>query len=305
MSTPTPSTALVTKGNMAARETNHALEETEDGYTGTFEIVGSLANVKTAGGRAAAYDATTGELTTVGGKVGTSVKVFGKTLQITKTELSAERGGTGKLKVTAAAEKKTEVDDPENPGQTVEVDSYRFEIDFSLQGKSLETLSRNGHDYAAMFETPASAACKALRRWKNIKSEEKYFARWAALEAPTEEAANKEGSADPAIDSDWETLSSVSALAAEYAGKVANGVEEYLVQVPVVRKVTTTRNAPHASTAGQRENLPSGAPTITGVGAWLKTGDSWTKDTKHGKWTRTEEWTGFASLDEDLYGSGS
>ena len=110
--------------------------------------------------------------------------------------------------------------------------------------------------------------------------------------------AVKEGGADPSDDDDWVELSDLSETAQKYAEKIAKGIEEFMVQVPVYRKTSTTSDIGNSSGVWARSSPGGHAPSGY---VWLKTADNYHRDTKHGRWTHSEEWTGFASLDSDLY----
>lgn len=84
----------------------------------------------------------------------------------------------------------------------------------------------------------------------------------------------------------------------KYARKIAAGIDSYMLQVPVVRRTLTVAEMPTSSAAGQREDPPG---YVAARPAWLKTKDSARRSGKRGAWERIEEWTGFDSLDEDLY----
>ena len=84
----------------------------------------------------------------------------------------------------------------------------------------------------------------------------------------------------------------------KYAQKIAAGIDSYMLQVPVVRRTLTVAEMTTSSAAGQREAPPGYAAVRP---AWLKTKDSARRSGKRGAWERIEEWTGFDSLDEDLY----
>ena len=90
--------------------------------------------------------------------------------------------------------------------------------------------------------------------------------------------------------------------ALKFCQKLAKGISAYQVQVPVVRKTETTVNGP-GSNASSRCGMRDTPPKFSNLAdAWLKTADSWTK-TGSSKWEHCQEWSGFDSLDPDLYPS--
>lgn len=93
----------------------------------------------------------------------------------------------------------------------------------------------------------------------------------------------------------------LSANAQVYAAKILNGVESWVQFVPVAKKTTLTAVQPSSSAAGFI-NDPSGfGSALPDEFMWLKTADRSMRTGRHGKWERTEEWTGAISIDGDLY----
>lgn len=98
----------------------------------------------------------------------------------------------------------------------------------------------------------------------------------------------------------------LSTEAKHLAKKILKGITSYPVYIPVLRKTTVTRADASASTAGKRESPPSGFGVVPKQAdgsdwVWVKTADRSVRSGKHGKWQRMEEWSGFDSVDADLY----
>lgn len=294
-------TAKTEKGDLWPRVSSKKLETTETETTATLEVTGKASYLQTA--RA-------GPLTETGVvsprtwnySVGQSVTVFGVSLPITRSVLESGDGGLGKLTVTATKEQRTETGETDPvSGQPVTAPTFYEELEWQLQNKALsEFAGTSPMDFSTLFSTPASDEYQGLKRWLDMREETKYVARTAAFYTPTAAAAKKDSGANPAVDGDWVTLASLSATAQKYAEKIAKGTEEFMVQVPVYRRTSTTSNIGQTSGVGTRSAPPSGSKIPSGY-VWLKTADNYHRDTKHGRWTHSEEWTGFASLDSDLY----
>lgn len=271
-------------GNTGVRRTTCELERTDTGFEATIIVEGSIASLKAA---------VTGSY-----KLGTSISVLDvANLEITKSRLETKPGNLGVLTVTATRER-TDADDSEDeggeddPGGTTPPSTpepaFHMEVDFS-------TITRPISENVA-FTSITATEWEAIRRWQSLESNSAYSGRYAAFQAPTAAALAKEGGPDAANDNDWAALEA-SHGSAKYAELVSKGVEEYMVVVPVIRK-TSVGGSVAASRAGQRDTPPQFDNL---AGAWLKTADRWTRDSKRGKWTHSEEWTGFESLDSTLY----
>lgn len=284
--TPTPTTALHLVGSSAARTTNSELERTDTGFDATVTLEGSIDSLKTAA---------TGTY-----KLGATLTVLGVSqLKITKSRLETKPGGLGLLTITATRGSTTDDDEEEEGGgegggggggEDTPAANFHMEVDFS-------TITRPISEHSA-FATMDDADWQAIRRWQSLESNSAYSGRYSAFQTPTAAAAAKDGGPSVSDDNDWEDLADdYSAEAAKYAELVSKGVEEYMVVVPVVRK-TSVGGSVSASRVGQRNDPPQFSNL---AGAWLKTADRWTRDSKRGKWTHAEEWTGFESLDDTLY----
>jgi hypothetical protein len=97
------------------------------------------------------------------------------------------------------------------------------------------------------------------------------------------------------------TAKTLSANAQKYAEKILNGVDSWVLYVPVARKTTLTIIQPNASKAGHKETPTGFGSALPEDYEWFKTADSSTRSGKHGKWERTEEWTAAEEWDSDLY----
>lgn len=270
-------------GNTAPRITGRKLQRTDTGLTGTVTVEGKLSDLETQAGRAPAAGAG-------GYKVGSSLSVLGTSLKISQTELQSAPGGMGKLIVTATA---GETQSGGGSGGGEVTPAYHMELDFSTVTKRLS-------------EHPAFANLDnddwgEIAKWEALKGQEKFLGKWAAFNYPTDSALDKAAGPDPADDEDWSTL---DATEQAYAELVMKGVQEYFVQVPVVRRTSQAalNDTQTVSRCGQREDPPQFASLAA---AWLKTADRWSRDSKHGSWQHHEEWSGFDSLDETLYPTGS
>jgi hypothetical protein len=93
----------------------------------------------------------------------------------------------------------------------------------------------------------------------------------------------------------------LSANAQVYVDKRLKGVDSWVEYMPVCRKTSLTVAQPSESAAGfinDPDGFGSGLPSGF---EWLKTADRSSRTGKHGKWERSEEWTGAVEVDHDLY----
>lgn len=272
-------------GNVAARSTTKELQRTDTGFEATVILEGALASLKSAA--KGTY------------KLGAEITVLDVgDLEITKSRLETKPGGLGVLTVTATRERNTDDDSDDSGGGeggggggggSTPDSTYHLEVDFT-------TITRPIAENSA-FASITAAEWEAIRRWESLAGNPAYAGRYAALASPTLAATKKPDGPDAANDDDWASLETAH-KSDKYAGLVLKGVEEYMVPVPVVRK-TSVGGTVAATRVGQREDPPG---DLSGLAhAWLKTADRWTRDSKHGKWTHSEEWTGFDSLDSTLY----
>lgn len=270
-------------GNTGGRRTTCELERTDTAFEATVVVEGSLSSVMTAA--VGAY------------KLGSKITVLDvSNLEITKSRLETKTGGLGVLTVTASRERTTEDDGDDEGGEgggggggggSSEA-NYHLEVDFS-------TITRPIAENVA-FNAITDTEWEAIRRWQSLAGKSEYSARYSKFQAPTEAALEKADGPNVSDDADWEDLET-SHKSDKYAALIAKGVEEYMVTVPVVRK-TSSGGSVTATAVGQRENPPQFGNLAN---AWLKTADRWTRDSKRGKWTHSEEWTGFETLDATLY----
>mgnify|MGYP000101846445 FL=1 len=101
------------------------------------------------------------------------------------------------------------------------------------------------------------------------------------------------------------TLSSgtLSANAQDFATKIAKGTDSWFDYTPIAVKITFRRTKPSSvRLCGKRI---SGKPfdACPNGFEWLRTEDRHTRTGRHGKWQRTERFTGALSWDPDLYGA--
>jgi hypothetical protein len=198
---------------------------------------------------------------------------------VLSTKLRLERAGCGVLSIVLGDITKSGSGSPnllEDPNVTIE-------IDYTLIEKPLET----NPFFNDLFRGAATDQLKALRKWESIGDD--------AIDLKIDLKYPLAADSDPSVPEDWAALPE---LAAKFATKKLAGIEAYFKQVPVVRKTTVIPAPISTSSAGQRENPPD----FTGEGiAWLKTADKVISRKQKGAWERIEEWTGFESLDEELY----
>lgn len=165
-----------------------------------------------------------------------------------------------------------------------------IELDFSLVEKLLES-----HPiFDSIFRSGGSSDLQDIQVWDGMGAE--YARRRARLQIPKTE------NPDPDDDADWQDLSEG---AAKYAAKKLSGTDSYVMQVPIVRRTSTLKTPTSSSSAGERDVPPKFSDAAD---VWLKTADKMISTKKFGAWERIEEWSGFDSLDDDLYpvgGSGS
>lgn len=91
-----------------------------------------------------------------------------------------------------------------------------------------------------------------------------------------------------------------------FAAKALAGTTSYSVWIPVLRRTTAVRRNISGAVAGRIATPPDEFGTLpvrSGGGSyvWFKTADRSSRSGKHGKWRRIEEWTGFDTVDTDLY----
>lgn len=92
----------------------------------------------------------------------------------------------------------------------------------------------------------------------------------------------------------------LSAAAQDFAGKILKGIDSYLEFTPVATSITFSRTKPSTTrTCGKRVSKPFSACPDGYV--WLRTEDRHGRTGRHGKWQRTQSWTGALAWDTDLY----
>ena len=284
-----PIPGLTHIGNVEPRSTTYELERTDTGFEATVTIEGAITGLK------AAVKGTY--------KMGAKITVLDVAdLEITKSRLGSKPGGVGVLTVTATRERNDSDDEEEQEGggggggggDNPEA-TFHVEVDYT-------TVTRPIADNPAFAGIDAEGWAQ-IRRWQALAGNSALAQRYAAFDAPTILASEKEGGPDPNDNSDWNALPTANNVKA-YAQLVYKGVEEYMVQVPVIRK-TSVGGSVSASRVGQQDT-PSTTTGIESSYQWLKTADRWIRDSKRGKWTHSEEWSGFDSLNPTLYpASGS
>ncbi len=261
------SSALTHIGSVAARLSmeESVVKLADAAATAALVYRGRLAEVK-----ATAAGFTVGATSNA---VPADLDISGDPWKVTTVEITGGPGGTGRLTVGLSAA----------AGGAVTVQPTEKCVDWQVEWTLVERPLEQHPDFAALFTAAASLA--AIEKWKNIHDEHiDYKAQFKIpddLENPTA----------------WTSL---TGDALKFCQKLAKGITAYQVQVPVVRKTETTVNGPGlnaSSRCGYRDTPPKFA---TLADAWLKTADSWNK-TGSSKWEHRQEWSGFDSLDTDLY----
>lgn len=108
----------------------------------------------------------------------------------------------------------------------------------------------------------------------------------------------------------WERLSTTGAVLATgtlsgsalaYAAKFAVGIDSFLFYTPVATLTTFSRAKPSAvRVCGKRITGKPFAACPSGY-TWLRTADRHTRSGRHGKWQRTQTFTGGVNVDTSLY----
>lgn len=270
-------TARTTKGSITAR---HSIEDcgikiADSSASATLVYVGSLSNLKTTAstfiiGQSAPSNS-----------IPTSLKItqiLSAPFEVTSVELRGGPGGTGRLTIGLAS-----------PTYTTEGASPTTNnVDWQLEWTLVERALKLHPTFAPLFDPENNNySFESIDKWECLPPE---YATYKAqfkipdrLDKPTT----------------WTVL---PALAKKYCEKLAKDMRAYTVQVPVVRKIEHKTSGPpsgsdSSSSCGQRE-APERFATLRD--AWLKTADSWSK-TGLSRWEHRQEWSGFDSLDEDLY----
>ena len=93
-----------------------------------------------------------------------------------------------------------------------------------------------------------------------------------------------------------------------WAALYNRGIEDYIVHLPVVTRIREYNAQPLniGQDLDKKEEPPSSGMREPGdYGAWLKTGDKASYDSRTGRWTRTEQWTCAAEWPNLLYRGGA
>lgn len=234
--------------------------------TATLVYTGDLAKLK-----AKAGEFTVGQTSSA---IPSNLNISGDTFKVTGIEITGGPGGTGSLTIGLSAVSNSSVTVlPTEKG----VD---WQLDWTLVEKPLE----QHPDFAALF-TDSSTFAK-IETWKKL-SDYGYISEKAQFTVPNDLD-------NPTI---WAPL---TGDALKFCQKLAKGISAYQVQVPVVRKTETTVNGPGLN-ASSRCGMRQKPPKFDNLAdAWLKTADSWSKNGQS-RWEHRQEWSGFDSLDPDLY----
>jgi len=171
-----------------------------------------------------------------------------------------------------------------------EVPEIKYEIEWSQLEKALITHPRYAEANQQQGGKPLVSDDKvAIKFWEDcpnadIKEAKKYF--------PDPNKTSKDDAKE------------LSDNAKDYASKILNGTDSYLLFNPICRRTTTTLAVPAESKAGHLEVPQGNFPKKLIQGwSWLKTADRSTQSGSHARWERIEEWTGTNTWDPDLYPS--
>lgn len=200
------------------------------------------------------------------------LKITSAEMFVTSVELTGAPGGTGRLTIRVAS---PSVDHDGSGGSN---NNVCWEVEWTLVERKLE----QHPDFKGLFTD--TTTLENITKWRSLS--DTYVKHRAKFEIP-------DSLDNP---STWTALTGGSL---KFCKKIAAGIEAYTVQVPVVRKIThkSSSSGITASKCGQRDT-PERFNNVATV--WLKTADSWAKNGLS-RWEHREEWSGFDSLDEDLY----
>ncbi len=260
---------LIKKGNLAARLSmeESGVKLADASATATLVYRGDLAELKTKAG-----GFTVGQTSSA---VPANLNISGDTFKVTGVEITGGAGGTGRLTVGLSAVSNS----------SVTVLPTEKGVDWQLEWTLVERPLEQHPTFAPLFTNTDSFA--DIYTWKNIQDKHAYYK--AQFKIPN----------DIENPTSWRSL---TGDALKFCQKLAKGIAAYQVQVPVVRKIETTVSGP-GSNASSRCGMRQDPPKFDNLAnAWLKTADSWTKNGQS-KWSHIQEWSGFDSLDEDLYPS--
>lgn len=160
----------------------------------------------------------------------------------------------------------------------------RIEITFNQIEKSIESHPTKGL-MSSDGITPNYEKLGQLEAWRQAPPSRKQ-----QFQIP------KTGTSDPKLDNDadWESLADdVKKIAA----KNLAGMENYILFVPLVRRIGVSLNKPTLSTGAVIETPPESAP---GSFQYLRLGDS-TTQREDGSWELVEVWQGCDKIDTDYY----
>ena len=178
--------------------------------------------------------------------------------EVSSSTLTPQKGGLGKLSITLVTSTPDAPEDPDPLTETVEVDMSQIEKPLL----SHPSVPDGGALNIELWRNEPDAALKKA---------------WSYMEG--------------------ETLRELTEDEIVWAGKIAAGVESYLLFAPVVTLTGTYASAPTALSVGSL-----GTPPISVSGyQYLKTGDHVAQNSDR-SWTRTQKWTGADRWDADIYG---
>ena len=196
-------------------------------------------------------------------------------LVVDNAKVKKAPGGKGRLTVTAFAKAPS--------SSVVDMPEEKFEVDWVEVQRPLIT----NPCFAADGSYPLTMDDKiAIEKWEDcpdadIKADYGYYTN------------NDTREPDGGIQ--------LSDNAKVYVDKRLKGVDSWVEYMPVCRKTSLTVAKPSESAAGFI-NEPDGFGSALPSGfEWLKTSDRSLRTGTHGKWERSEEWTGAIYVDHDLY----
>lgn len=103
---------------------------------------------------------------------------------------------------------------------------------------------------------------------------------------------------DASVRAQVKTLLKLVPLAVSFFDKCEKGNDQYAMSRPVVRRTRRSRSTLTPGPLNIRQTPPAFASLAT---VWKKTADRVTRTGRQHTWEQFEEWTGFDSLDTDLY----
>lgn len=199
-------------------------------------------------------------------------ELLGGQLRVVDADLVPTKAGLGELTINLS----TKIENGGASG-TAPV-TYQLERDWTLVDRPIEL--------HPMFKDLTDEDRAKVRAWQDLDSRfasRKRLAYYPKVDDPKAATA-----------AHWGQL---SGLLLKLAKKIRKGQDTYWAVSPVVRRTSQYTRIPPSSTVPKR-----GSPPIPVSGfEFLKTADRAVREGKSGPWVRTEEWTGAAEWDSEIY----